>query len=90
MLVGFVGMFAAGAAFTQVSDQIVTRKLVVVGPNDDPRVTLFVDNDGGAGMSVSRANNRGQAVQIGSNPKNGGAGEVATFDANGVQRFRAP
>jgi hypothetical protein len=90
MLVGFVGMFAGGAAFNQIPDQIVARRVVVVGPNNDPRVTLFVNDDGGAGMSLSRADNRGQAALVGSNPKKGGAGEVVTFDPNGVQTFRAP
>lgn len=90
LLVGFVGLFAAGASFNQVPPEIVTRKLVVVGPHNDPRVTLFVNDDGGAGMSLTRADNKGQVVLIGSNPKAGGAGEVITYGPDGVQTFRAP
>jgi hypothetical protein len=89
LLVGFVGMLAAGASFNQIANEIVTRKLVVVGPHDDPRITLGVNDDGGAGISLTRADNKGQVVLIGSSPKAGGAGEVITYGPDGVQSFRA-
>ena len=88
--VGLVGVFAGGAAYTQIPDQLVTRKLVVVGPHNDPRVTLFVNPDVGAGMDLTRADDKGVVALIGSDPKRNGAGEVVTYNADGVQTFRAP
>lgn len=90
MLVGFVGVLAGGAAFSETQGTIVARELVIVGPDDDPRIRLRVEQDGGAFMSLSRADDRGRVVLIGSNPGRGGAGEIVTYDTNGAETFRAP
>lgn len=90
MFVGVLGIFGAGAAMAPIHDEILTRRLVILGPNNDPRVILFVNQDGGAGVTVTRANNAGEAARIGSNPAQGGSGEVITVNSNGVQTFHTP
>src|SRR4051794_1114901 len=70
MLAGFVLILTAGAAFNQIPDEIVTRRLVVVGPQNDRRIILNV-NPGGvtAGIDVYQPNNLGRVVGIGMTEK---------------------
>src|SRR4051794_20292275 len=49
MLAGFVVIVIGGAAFNQIPDEIVARRFVVVGPQNQPRIVLKVNPGGVTG-----------------------------------------
>jgi hypothetical protein len=88
LAIGLVGIFAGGAAFQDIPAEFTARKLVIVGPDNDPRVVLDVFNDGGAGVSILRPDNGGRAVALGFNKDRGGS--LRLWDNANLQTFIAP
>jgi hypothetical protein len=84
-----IAVLGAGAAQNQIPNELSARKLSVMGPDNDVRVSLTCDDkNGAAGLVISRPKNRGPAARIGVNPA--GYGELILFDNDGKPAFVRP
>lgn len=87
-IAGLVVVVLLGAAQNQIPDEIVTRRLVVVGPHNDPRAVFESFPTGAASLSIFKPDNGGRVVRLSCNPH--GMGELTLWDNAGVQVALVP